>query len=160
MKHLLLNLAAMHSTCPGCIPTKDIRETLEVGEVAKMIFLNDEHKTEAMWVEVLAHHEGGYSGKLANDPSLMTHLKIGDLVDFGPEHIGNVGKRQPFAGSTQNDEVKPARLVGMNPVLAAMYGQRQPVAVIPVGQDGTKLTLYSGVAPEVGEPAIDKSKLH
>lgn len=85
------------------IPSRAIRESLAVGDMAKLIFLAEdgpEHvvvrgestraTSERMWVRVTARLvTGRYGGTLSNKPSFLP-LTFGDSVTFGPEHIIDV----------------------------------------------------------------------
>lgn len=78
------------------IPPREHREHLEVGRLVKLTFefapprdLNGTPRTgERMWVIVAeARPNGTYVGHLDNDPDLLTELKPGDPIEFGPEHV-------------------------------------------------------------------------
>lgn len=122
-KYLMLNLAAMHSTCPSCIAPLKLRSELEVGEVAKVVCVNDQQKSESFWVEIVGLREGGYLGKVANDLEHIP-LKLDDLIDIGYEHVQNVGKKTRQPGMLSHDD-----LVALNPVMRALLGLPKNVKI-------------------------------
>lgn len=75
------------------IPEKEKRETLNVGDIVKLIFRMEETKgsddvsVERMWVEVTNINPPFYSGKLDNDPSGSDCVTSGQTVNFKPCHV-------------------------------------------------------------------------
>jgi len=93
----LADAEARHAASPRAffIPPLEHRCTLGVGRLVKLLFVcaprevgGRVHDGERMWVEVVAAgREGRYTGRLANDPIVVTELVRDDLVEFGPEHV-------------------------------------------------------------------------
>jgi hypothetical protein len=94
----LANAEERHAEAPRSffIPPREHRENLEVGRLVKLIFefapprdLNGTLRTgERMWAIVSeVRPDGTYLGDLDNDPDLVTELKPGDPIKFGPEHV-------------------------------------------------------------------------
>jgi uncharacterized protein YegJ (DUF2314 family) len=73
------------------IPPRSERESLRVGNVAKLIFVSTDVGSpgERMWVEIVAANAGRYQGRLRNTPVLMRELTEDDPVEFGPEHVAD-----------------------------------------------------------------------
>jgi hypothetical protein len=78
------------------IPSREVRETLAVDDLVKLLFLidpearnrvNDLPAGERMWVRVTSLEQGRYRGVLDNDPSAITTIKAGDEILFGPENV-------------------------------------------------------------------------
>lgn len=93
----LADAEARHNAAPRSffIPPLEHRRRLAVGRYAKLLFAcalrtvnGQEHDGERMWVEVVAvGRDGRYTGRLANDPIVVTELACDDPVEFGPEHV-------------------------------------------------------------------------
>jgi len=87
------NAEALHRENPRSfsIPRSEQRANLKVGQSAKLIFISatssGPYSAERMWVEVVTAKKGSYVGKLDNTPTVISGLKIGDEVIFGPEHV-------------------------------------------------------------------------
>lgn len=84
------------------IPTREAREALQPGDLAKLIFcisVDDPDKpvaVERMWVLVRGLTEGGYLGILDNDPYALAkndEFWSGIELPFGPNHIINISER-------------------------------------------------------------------
>ena len=73
------------------IPPRAKRESLRVGDRVKLLFegtTNDgDEVVERMWVEVVSVRSGTYDGELANKPSEIRSIRVGERVAFGPEHV-------------------------------------------------------------------------
>lgn len=76
------------------IPSEKSRSTQSVGSAVRLHFLladpgPDDPRAERMWVDISAVHGSPprYTGRLDNQPKYIRDLHIGDLVEFGPEHI-------------------------------------------------------------------------
>ena len=74
------------------IPHRIKRENLAVGTLVKLVFLLDDPPAdqpngERMWVKISALQGRNYVGELRNEPVLVKGSKLGDLIEFGPEHI-------------------------------------------------------------------------
>lgn len=80
------------------IPSRETREHLQPGQIAKLIFRiavvdSDGHRSERverMWVEVRGRVGGLYRGELDNDPECTDEIKAGMEVFFGPHHVIHV----------------------------------------------------------------------
>jgi hypothetical protein len=73
------------------IPPLEQRKSLAVGDFAKVIFKMGDHG-ERMWLKITAvKPEGGYEGRLDNDPVIMP-IKCGDSFTIEPRHINNIMK--------------------------------------------------------------------
>ena len=86
----LLSATERASRCPETfeIPDKGDRDSIQIGQVVKLIFDIAGGMTERMWVQVTDRLDGGrYSGKLANAPYSSTPLKPGDSLEFDPDNI-------------------------------------------------------------------------
>lgn len=146
MKYILMNLAREHEDHAECMPSRELRTTLKTGDYAKLVFITDEAKTEAMWVQVtLVYSDGRYVGTLQNDPRLVHGLKLGDEVAFKAKHINNIGKDQPFEGAVQEQGEESF----LSAALSKLFGGARVEVVMMNAHD------------EDGEEApADKSKLH
>lgn len=74
------------------IPPRAERETLQSGDLAKLLFEVVEPEegmptAERMWVQVLERHDDGYVGTLGNQPTVITTIQAGGRVRFGAEHV-------------------------------------------------------------------------
>ncbi len=77
------------------IPSRDVRDNLNAGMLAKLIFefedpdlRKDGIEAERMWVKVTGRDGSGYyKGVLDNDPMYITGLKADDEIRFGPENV-------------------------------------------------------------------------
>lgn len=73
------------------IPSLEVLEKLEVGDLVKLIFVpvkeeDDGFRGERMWVEISEINGKNYLGQLANEPHQLP-LKLGDVITFENEHI-------------------------------------------------------------------------
>ena len=81
-----------HAKAPGSffIPPLQKRESLEVGDVVKLLFegptTGGGTRIERMWVQVTEVGRGTYQGALLNEPSVL-QLAEGARVAFAPEHV-------------------------------------------------------------------------
>lgn len=84
----LSNSEKTHSKNPDTfwIPDEGERNSLEPGDLAKLVFLGEEGG-ERMWVEVVKATDGGYVGSLANNPLFIYDLEHGDHVSFKAKHV-------------------------------------------------------------------------
>ncbi len=74
------------------IPRAAERSGLIVGDLVKLVFLLEtpgEVEGERMWVEVDQVVDGGFVGRLANEPQFVP-LKLDDEVRFEPRHVASV----------------------------------------------------------------------
>jgi hypothetical protein len=74
------------------IPPREKRESLQVGDLVKLLFAYEPVKpgaptVERMWVEVVSAVPPSYVGTLANQPTHIRSLVVGDRVEFGPQHV-------------------------------------------------------------------------
>jgi hypothetical protein len=95
----LVSAEDRHAAHPGTfeIPPREIREALEPGQAAKLLFDIEIRKggrvvdrgVDRMWVIVRARTGGRYVGVLDSDPGLAEGLRLrpGDEILFGPEHV-------------------------------------------------------------------------
>ena len=90
----LENGEKLHAEYPDTfgLPKRSARENLKVGDIVKLIFvLNDPDPSmpgaERMWVTVSAGRGSNYVGELNNEPALVQGAKVGDFIEFGPEHV-------------------------------------------------------------------------
>src|SRR6266550_1991313 len=68
------------------IPERGERDSLQLGDLVKLIFLDADGGGERMWVEVEGRaDDGGYVGRLDNDP-VVIDANAGDVVRFRPEN--------------------------------------------------------------------------
>lgn len=89
---------------------REVRETLEVGDYAKLLFVfspssEENPGGERMWVSVTARSSDGstYMGLLSNIPTIAPNLKMGDLVYFKPEHICQIMRKGESVVSDADD---------------------------------------------------------
>jgi hypothetical protein len=83
------------------IPPLEIREILQPGDFAKLIFAiavegEGEPQIERMWVIVRERQDGGYVGILDNEPSSISRNESfwrGTELPFKPSHVIDVRKR-------------------------------------------------------------------
>lgn len=92
------------------IPERAEREAVEPGTLVKLIFPiaepvraalgDDAPAAERMWVRVTDRDDGGYVGRLANEPVVIPDLAEGDRIELAAEHIAAVhgGAPDPHAG--------------------------------------------------------------
>lgn len=75
------------------VPSEQFLATLEVGDLVKLMFINDLDDNsittdgERMWVEITQIDGENFVGTLANQPFYMKQLKLGDVIHFQPPHI-------------------------------------------------------------------------
>jgi len=82
------------------IPSRLDRDSLELRDFAKCIFLDKEGRGERMWVQIskISTCPCGncqnklYIGKCSNQPTQIEHPKLGDLVAFGPHNVIQIMK--------------------------------------------------------------------
>lgn len=90
---VLANAEAAHRAAPRTysIPRRIVRETLRPGELVKLGFVIDAPvatlEGERMWVQVVEVIDGRYRGRVDNEPRHLAHLRPGDWIEFGPEHV-------------------------------------------------------------------------
>jgi hypothetical protein len=133
----LLDAERRHQMAPisFSIPRSELRRGLRPGSLVKLLFGfgdGDPPPAERMWVEVLSVDANGYVGRLDNEPSAITDLKVNDQVRFGPEHVAAIWRdmAQPprpeqFAVVSERvwrDGGWPVRLVRMSPPDDAFSG--------------------------------------
>ncbi|HET7626114.1 MAG TPA: DUF2314 domain-containing protein [Verrucomicrobiae bacterium] len=72
------------------IPSQERRESLKVGDIAKLIFrieVDDEVHVERMWVQVVEVEPEFYVGVLDNDATSTDEIQAGMRVEFHSDHI-------------------------------------------------------------------------
>ena len=82
----------MHAAAPATfyLPPLEARTCLVPGDIVKIVFRiehDGEVDVERMWVIVQSISPAGYVGALDNQPYCTDELKLGTLVQFGPEHV-------------------------------------------------------------------------
>lgn len=87
MNYTLENALKMHNIYPQSfdIPTFSEINSLKVGDFAKLIFKQDE-RGERMWVQIISILDGQYTGRLDNNPVLVS-LNVNDTVYFEQKNI-------------------------------------------------------------------------
>lgn len=85
---------ALHQAAPRSffIPGRAERDSLRSGDIARLLFEIiepglDMPRAERMWVGVTGRDADGYTGVLTNVPTVITTIRRGDTVRFGPEHV-------------------------------------------------------------------------
>ena len=85
---------ALHRAAPRSffIPGHAERDSLRAGDVAKLLFEIIEPgpglpHAERMWVGVTGRDADGYTGVLTNVPTVITTIRRGDTIRFGPENV-------------------------------------------------------------------------
>ena len=88
------NGEALHRAAPRSffIPGRAERDSLRAGDVAKLLFEIIEPgpglpRAERMWVGVTSRDADGYTGVLTNVPTVITTIRRGDTIRFGPENV-------------------------------------------------------------------------
>jgi hypothetical protein len=74
------------------IPSRAKRESLKHGWLAKLVFepganAHADESPERMFVEITQVVEGGYVGRLVNEPISLSAPSYGDLIEFEPDHV-------------------------------------------------------------------------
>jgi Uncharacterized protein conserved in bacteria (DUF2314) len=74
------------------IPSREARESLQLGDFAKLVFeivdpTEEMPGAERMWVAVIERQDGGFLGVLENIPAVITTIRLGDRISFRPEHV-------------------------------------------------------------------------
>lgn len=80
------------------IPSRDVRENLEVGQLVKLLFRvtnGSEDQVERMWVEISKVTDDGYEGILDNDPYCTKKITAGLKVTFQAKHVIEIYKYDP-----------------------------------------------------------------
>jgi hypothetical protein len=85
------------------IPPTEQRRRLKVGDRVKLVFSVNPRRpvaigSERMWVEIRATHSGGYVGCLLDTPLVISELRQGDAVEFGPEHVASIEMDEDVVG--------------------------------------------------------------
>lgn len=86
-------------------PSHEVVSTLRPGNQVKLIFEFESDdpevpSAERMWVEILEHKDGVYSGYLNNKPMYITDLKHRDEVEFRACHIMDTELDDPVPSIT------------------------------------------------------------
>lgn len=94
MKYILGDGELSHSENPKTfwIPSLQERKSLNLGDYAKLIFinLNSDFPSERIWVLITKIVVNGYEGILSNDPLFNENINNGDLIIFEYKHIINI----------------------------------------------------------------------
>ncbi|MGG2399609.1 DUF2314 domain-containing protein [Pseudomonas sp. SH1-B] len=93
--YILADGEGMHEEYPETfwIPEKSARESLQAGDLVKLVFSMEETpgseatSVERMWVEVTRVFEDYYAGRLDNEPYSSECVKCGQTVLFQPRHV-------------------------------------------------------------------------
>ena len=130
----LANVENAHHEYPRTfsIPRSEQRRNLNIGQVVKLVFLldapgDDIPTAERMWVEVKEARGSQYIGILDNEPFHISNLKLGDAIEFGPEHVAALyrkpedpqiphGKTVIVSHRILTEDVWPQRLVRQQPM--------------------------------------------
>jgi len=78
------------------LPPAEERETLQPGDLAKLIFRITGGKrtaVERMWVIVEKVRKGNYVGVLDNDPYCTESIRHGLVVAFQPKHVIQIHRK-------------------------------------------------------------------
>lgn len=108
---------AYHAEAPDTfwIPDRESRESLEPGDLAKLIFrfnvddAEDPVAVERMWVLVRERVPGGYLGVLDNDPDALEEndeFWSGIELPFAPQHVINISSRDEATIALATEEPK------------------------------------------------------
>jgi hypothetical protein len=75
---------------------------------------------ERMWVEVLEVDGDRYVGRLDNEPTIVSDLKVDDRIRFGPEHVAALWREMPLAPRPEQFAIVSRRiwLDGLRPTRA------------------------------------------
>lgn len=99
------NSEALHRAAPRSffIPGRAERDSLGAGDAAKLMFeIIDPGPglpgAERMWVTVTGHDADGYTGVLTSVPSVITTVRQGDAIRFGPGHVISTRGDWPLLG--------------------------------------------------------------
>jgi hypothetical protein len=127
----LLDAEQRHRADPDTfsIPRSDVRRGLVPGDLVKLLFgvgPGDPPPAERMWVVVLEAEGGRYLGRLDNEPQVISDLRLGASIPFGPEHVaasyGQPSETSPtpeqfaiVSDRVWRDGERPARAVRMPP---------------------------------------------
>lgn len=82
------------------IPSRAERESLEAGQLVKLLFeptdpAPEGPRAERMWVIVGGRSGHGYFGQLDNQPQYVPELNAGDRIEFAPEHVVSIWEDRP-----------------------------------------------------------------
>ena len=90
-KYTLIDVEDRHDKYPDTfeIPSSEDRRSLHQGDLVQLFF----DDKERVWVEVRATGHANYSGVLVNYP-VSVDLRYGDVVEFGPEHVAKIERRE------------------------------------------------------------------
>ena len=94
------NAEEVHKQHPDTfwIPTQNIRENLQVGQLVKLLFRisnGSEDQVERMWVEITKKFDDEYEGILDNDPYCTKKITAGLKVNFQAKHVIEVYEYDP-----------------------------------------------------------------
>lgn len=86
------------------IPSKVEIDTIEIGELVKLIFAMEKPQkngcqAERMWIEITEKNDNSFTGKLDNEPYYLKTIKCGDTITFKSENIAGL-----YSGKSSFDE--------------------------------------------------------
>ncbi len=98
----LLDAEAQHREVPDAfpIPSSAERESLQPGDMVKLVFVLDPPPTsgpnaERMWVEVRGNQpDGTYEGWLTNRPVVIESLQPSSIIAFEARHVAGIALRK------------------------------------------------------------------
>lgn len=121
------------------IPSRAERESLRPGDLAKLLFEITEPgpgmpSAERMWVGVTSTDAQGYQGVLRSVPKVITAIRHGDAVRFGPEHVLSIIEDWPLLGKkilvsrrSQEQDLRPRWVYRETPDIDSDSGWRAMV---------------------------------
>lgn len=94
-KYTLVNGIELNESHPKTfwIPSEEDKNSLIVGDMVKLGFLDKQGAGERMWVEITEKHENSFKGTLQNTP-LWIKVTYGDEVSFESKHIIDLIKEE------------------------------------------------------------------
>ncbi|MFB2539554.1 MULTISPECIES: DUF2185 domain-containing protein [unclassified Acinetobacter] len=69
------------------VPSIEYISTLEIGDLVKLMFEDEQGQAERMWVKITAIHGEDFAGQLDNQPYEIQGLNAGDCIHFSVQHI-------------------------------------------------------------------------
>lgn len=88
LKYMLVDGIERNENHPDTfwIPSEKAKNSLIVGDMAKLGFLDKDGSGERMWVEIIEKDKDSFKGTLSNQPVFLK-LTYGDEVSFESKHI-------------------------------------------------------------------------
>jgi hypothetical protein len=154
-----------HQAAPATfwIPTKEQREDLQPGDLAKLIFRinvddpEDPTPAERMWVIVRKRIAGGYLGILDNDPDALAEngrFCSGIELPFEPRHLINILPRDEssikLATETPRrpwprDEIRRSAFGSLAVRLLPAHGQHSKAGICWVENNHSRAFTLTGI---------------